>query len=144
LTRRNPLLHRALIAPQHLCPRRLPDAAQIHVEQKLHLPALKTAALYAALDQFLNDSIELAELYILDQLLFHHLHSGAGRRKVADSVVFRNKKSLIGPVGPGIGDQLEIWHRANTPHYRFHFRGVVLVWVVHVKLASDAFVPVKR
>lgn len=87
LTGRNPLLHRALVAPQHLCPGRLPDAAEIDIKEKLHLPCLKTAALHAALDQFLDDSIELAELYVLDQLLFHHLNSGPARRKLANSVV---------------------------------------------------------
>jgi len=70
--RRDTLLHRALIAPQHFCSRRLTDTAELKIKKKLEFPALEAAALYPALDQFLNHPVKLAEFYVLNELLFHH------------------------------------------------------------------------
>jgi hypothetical protein len=66
------LLYHPLIAPERFFARGLPEPAGSEIEQKLHLPSLEDSPFGTALNEFLNQIVELSQICGLDKTVFHY------------------------------------------------------------------------
>lgn len=79
------LLDSALISAQDVTARRLPHFAGSKIQQQIHLPLLKDSPFRAALDQFLNQIVELSEVGGLNEAVSHRILSAKEKKKCAFS-----------------------------------------------------------